>query len=192
MALPSERAAPIVSTLVEVGAFPWLVLPDRVVFTDREIEAIRSLAAKGDATIVFNPDRRRIQVKLPTDHAICRRVLETARKLCEGRSAFDAVILRSCAGCARQQWHCDYDPSEVANARVKPLGILAALEPSGARLHLLYAQTEYTIDLEEGQILAFDGDVVHSGSDYDQENVRIHIYLDSAEVKRPRNKTYLL
>ena len=45
--------------------------------------------------------------------------------------------------------------------------------------------------MKKGDILIFDGDEIHAGSAYTRDNTRIHLYLDTTEVKRMRNKTYL-
>ena len=40
-------------------------------------------------------------------------------------------------------------------------------------------------------MLVFYGDLIHAGAEYSQANTRIHIYLDSPEVVRDFNTTYL-
>ena len=40
------------------------------------------------------------------------------------------------------------------------------------------------ICLEPGDVLVFDGDVVHAGAAYRAPNTRVHVYLDVPSVKR--------
>ena len=72
-------------------------------------------------------------------------------------------------------------------AKVKPMGVIFALED-----YTYFNTKSRRIVLKKGQVLIFDGDMVHAGSAYEKENTRIHLYLDSEEVPRRRNKTYLV
>jgi len=47
-----------------------------------------------------------------------------------------------------------------------------------------------TINLDKGDIIIFRADLVHSGASYEEENNRIHCYLDSNTVHRNPNKTF--
>ena len=46
--------------------------------------------------------------------------------------------------------------------------------------------------LRVGDIVVFDGDVVHRGIEYDHENVSVHAYLDVAGVMRVRRNIWLV
>jgi hypothetical protein len=48
------------------------------------------------------------------------------------------------------------------------------------------------LNLNKGDILIFRADLVHAGSDYDELNIRLHTYLDSPDVQRDNNRTYLI
>jgi ectoine hydroxylase-related dioxygenase (phytanoyl-CoA dioxygenase family) len=48
------------------------------------------------------------------------------------------------------------------------------------------------IEINKGDVLVFRADLVHAGSDYDEENIRLHLYLDSPYVKREPNKTWVI
>lgn len=41
-------------------------------------------------------------------------------------------------------------------------------------------------------MLLFEGDVVHAASAYEDENVRVHVYVESDEVQRRPDTTYLV
>jgi ectoine hydroxylase-related dioxygenase (phytanoyl-CoA dioxygenase family) len=44
--------------------------------------------------------------------------------------------------------------------------------------------------LDAGDILLFRSDLVHAGSAYTEDNLRLHAYLDSPFVKRITNRTW--
>ena len=75
-------------------------------------------------------------------------------------------------------------PGDVGTT--KPLGVLVALQDE-TRLDT----PQGVIAMEQGDVLVFDGDVVHAGAAYAQDNTRVHLYLDATEVPRVHNVTYL-
>jgi hypothetical protein len=133
----------------------------------------------------------------------------------------DWNILQSLAGCKQQQAHTDYVPDPTFIEKMKeldvpskqskiPLLCLVALEPN-TYLDIwensiqLITQSEDTlkdilnpgvervrITLQPGDILIFRPDLVHAGSAYENENVRLHVYLDSAEIPRKPNRTFVI
>jgi len=42
--------------------------------------------------------------------------------------------------------------------------------------------------LDKGDMLIFRGDLIHAGSAYDEENIRLHVYLDSPVVSHVANR----
>ena len=130
-------------------------------------------------------------------------------------------ILQSLAGCKQQQAHTDYVPDPTFIEKMKeldvpskqskiPLLCLVALEPN-TYLDIwensiqLITQSEdilkdilnpgverVRITLQPGDILIFRPDLVHAGSAYEIENVRLHVYLDSAEIPRTPNRTFII
>lgn len=48
------------------------------------------------------------------------------------------------------------------------------------------------ISLNPGDMLIFRGDLVHAGSKYKDENVRLHAYLDSPLIDRINNRTFII
>ena len=121
------------------------------------------------------------------------------------------VVIHSRPGCQDQAAHCDYGPSEdLANAddSEMPLSALVALMP-GTKLNVwpksirLSTTSESdlakvkpisckVVELEEGDILVFRGDLVHAGSSYSEDNYRIHCFLDSDSVPRTENRTWII
>lgn len=48
------------------------------------------------------------------------------------------------------------------------------------------------LNLNKGDVLIFRADLIHAGSDYINENIRLHVYLDNPLLKRDKNKTYII
>lgn len=163
------------------------VFKDAIVVTEEDVTRLHRLTCDLGARI-FNPDDKRVQASIqPDDPVYCKLMaFFHIHGLLIGRAIGDAVAITSHAGCRRQQFHFDYDNSCVAIARVKPLGVLCALQ-NDTRLELPHK----TLFLNAGDVLCFDGDLKHAGAAYDKLNTRVHMYLDSPEVRRQHNKTYL-
>lgn len=170
----------------------WEILPSTVVLSDHDMRSVQKIVEQQRGEHVFNPDNKRMQYKVSPSDPICVKVLEALSVATRQRVVRDAVIISSLAGCAPQQWHCDYDPDMVRRAALKPLGALVALDSRGANLRIMTEEGASVIYLKRGQVLLFDGDLVHAGGNYDEDNLRLHMYLDSTEVARQKNKTYLI
>jgi len=137
---------------------------------------------------VFNPDNCRLQCPVDIENAMAQQIWTSLHKrgFTRGRLCGGVVIMKSLAGCKQQQWHCDYDPS-IRYTRHKPLGVLVAFENNTR-----FVTPTKTFYLCSGDAIVFDADVVHAGAAYDQENIRMHMYLDTATHQHEENKTYLL
>jgi gentisate 1,2-dioxygenase len=46
------------------------------------------------------------------------------------------------------------------------------------------------VSMNAGDIMIFRADTVHAGSAYQQENIRIHVYLDSPMIQRIQNRVW--
>ena len=115
------------------------------------------------------------------------------------------VVIQSKAGCEEQPAHTDYAPQAGLSDDQMPLALLLAVMPN-TRLHVwprsirLTADSsgtvepiaKQTIELEPGDAVLFRGDLVHAGAAYGEDNIRMHCYLPSAEIKRPSNSTWLV
>jgi len=166
-----------------------VVLHDRVSVDADDAAELRLLVS--GAAPIFNPDDLRTQTSL-SDCKLLRRLrnaLVDACVLAEGLRMNDAVVIHSSAGCAQQAWHTDFDPITMKNCVTnKPAGVILAIE-EGTTFEE-YPNTTHKLNV--GDILVFDGDVVHAGSAYAKENVRVHAYIDACDVQRVHNTTYLL
>lgn len=138
---------------------------------------------------VFNPNPKRFQRKLAQDDPLIPKILSFLKEngFLRGRYFGGAVVLKSTKGCERQSWHTDYDPSALSKLQNKPLGVILAIE-GGTK----FSTPNKTYRLKRGDLLVFDGDVVHAGSAYKKHNTRIHLYVDSLEHSRLSNKTWIV
>lgn len=163
------------------------ILRQAIQVTDSDVNRLRDYAQK-HAGPIFNPDKKRLQAALRRDSSLVRRLLDVLKNAgqMEGRSLGSVVVLMSQENCKQQTWHTDYDVETVSNIHVKPLGVLLALQDE--TFFEEYPDKKHT--LRAGDILIFEGDVVHAGAAYERENVRVHAYIDSNEVARLPNKTY--
>ncbi len=152
--------------------------------TTRQIARCLTRATGGRS--IFNPDKRRLQTPMRRDDAIIKHVLDIPR-LDEHHTFGGAVLLHSKAGCTEQPFHTDYDPQVVSNAKIKPFGVICALEDDTK-----FVTPTHMYTLSKGDVLRFDGDEVHAGAAYAVPNTRIHVYVDVCDQKRLRNKTWIV
>tara|TARA_B100000945_G_C20319966_1_gene567157 strand:- start:358 stop:942 length:585 start_codon:yes stop_codon:yes gene_type:complete len=163
------------------------ILPTNIKINRRELYSLKNNVMTG--VNIFNPDNKRFQIVLRC-HSIKNQLIKFLQQnnYLDKRKIGTTVILHSTKNCKKQQWHTDYDPDACQKSKVKPLGVLFALQNNT----YLNVYNKGRICLNKGEVLIFDGDLIHAGSAYKCENTRIHMYLDSEEFKRVRNKTYIL
>ena len=149
----------------------------------------RMAAYAMDGNPVFNPDDLRLQRHIRKTHSFVKQVTIALmeKKLLENRRVGSVVVMHSKAGCKRQAWHTDYDPRTLENAKTKPMGVILALQAV-----TFFATPHKTYELGAGDVLCFDGDVVHAGAAYEMENTRMHMYLDVDAVQRQKNRTWIV
>ena len=105
------------------------------------------------------------------------------------RHARKPILLVSQPGCKKQVWHWDFEPAKV-HALMKegklegvPLSCLCSFTPTGSSLDLLNKDgTAKRIHLPFGSMAIFTGDVIHSGSPYDDINVRGFFHVEHATL----------
>jgi len=146
-----------------------------------------------NADTIFNPDDKRRQMQVDASQSAAAAMLDALRTAGElrGRRARVFNAIHSRKGCREQPWHTDHDPVPLARMRRKPRSAILALQP-GARLLIAVKGVVHEVRLEVGDILVFDGDVVHAGAAYAEANTRLHAYLDIVGVERPHNETYVV
>ena len=161
------------------------VLTRKVDVSSDDVARMAEVARSGSC--IFNPNKRRYQREIEHSEGVVQRVLELLGEegMLEGRTVGPVVSLHSLAGCEQQQFHTDYDKHLVRKAEAKPLGVLVALEDETS----LVLQDRVVL-LGAGDVLVFDGDLVHAGAAYEHGNTRLHLYLDVPCVHRAHNTTY--
>ena len=100
----------------------------------------------------------------------------------------------ACLSPYHQLHDLDSSPGQIrAVPRRQELGVIAALE-RGTRFCVAARGGGWEeIELGRGDVLFFEGDLVHGGAAYPHAcNTRIHVYLDVPEIKRPRDATWLV
>ena len=147
-----------------------------------------TIAKSPNASKIFNPDSKRSQVALEPDDEFIAKIIKPlvanynaeSEQLQLGKS----YVLYSEAGCKRQQWHVDYDPVHCQNSRQKPMSLLLSVM-EGTKFTCFVGGVVTVECLSPGDYVLFDGDLIHAGAHYEEENVRFHTYVDVAgsEVK---------
>lgn len=100
-------------------------------------------------------------------------------------------LLVSLAGCQTQKKHTDYPPHTYArNDPQAPLVLLWAIQPHSTLDIWDRKGKKQVLRLDPGDALVFRGDLVHAGSAYTRENMRIHMYVTPPQVKPPPNRVY--
>ena len=115
------------------------------------------------------------------------------------------VIIKSLSGCQEQAAHIDYilnDELKNTSQDKMPLAVIIALQnntkinvwPGSILLHKYKGPPikKTILTLNKGDIFLFRGDLVHAGASYEDENIRLHTYLDSPDVSRQHNTTYII
>ena len=145
-------------------------------------------------------DKKRLQSTLRCNNSMISEFIENLEENIyellpsESRLYFSNwVILKSLNGCNKQQPHTDYNVENIKNITdfdCVPLLVLVGLmdetyldiwDSNGIHKKLV---------LDKGDVLVFRADMIHAGSSYEKENIRIHAYLDSPLVKRIPNRTW--
>ena len=148
-------------------------------------------------------DRKRVQENMPKrlSHTLHKKLVATFPE----KEINDYVILKSKAGCQKQAAHMDYIPTHALldSGNKIPLLFLLALEdntkllvwPQSHTLHKTISHATIShieVNLSAGDAIVFRGDLVHAGASYDTDNIRVHVYLDTPEIKRRKNMTYII
>lgn len=184
------------------------------------VAAFARLVANDPGETLFNNagvsdddnDRRRHQCPLEglleenaAVREYCEALMAKLREQFGGRLApRDMVLLWSDARCAAQRAHCDFTRERVEGLSddEMPLGFVFALQddtpldvwPGAIRCfddpgrELAHRR----IVLNAGDTVFFRGDLVHAGAPFDRSNMRIHVYLDHADVDRAENETFFM
>ena len=175
------------------GALDAAVCATWLAGLDQEVEKWEPIGAG-------QPDGKRLSGRLPESSEVVVALSGYLGGMGElgGRVCVDPYALRSMPGCRVQKPHVDFNSALVSEIPVggrKPASVLLALE-SGSRLffgrRLNGPDGDVMVALGAGDVLVFEGDVPHYGSDYLIRNTRVHLYLDLIGVEmRVENESYL-
>ena len=167
----------------------------RAVPTDILNRALPSLALRvqehGVSIEAGQNDTKRKQLIMQPDDKIATELLRVLLEKGEldGRVHADMVAIHSLPGCREQRLHFDYDPELCRGKERKPAVALLGLQQDTHLLINCESET-FTIVLGPGDIIVFEGDVLHAGAAYTHENTRVHVYLDVHSVPRQRDITW--
>lgn len=191
------------------------IIHNALILDERDVEKVQNYAQKR-ATCIFNhnslldrkQDYKRKQAFLPRRCA--PKLQEQIHSILREKYPYlypkDMAVLHSKPGCQQQNPHCDYefenqDFTGLKNFHI-PLGCVISIM-ANTRLEVwprsmcvssrqLCNETflRKTLFLEAGDIVVFRGDLTHAGSAYQEDNYRLHTYLDSPDVMRSHNKTW--
>ena len=99
-------------------------------------------------------------------------------------------------GKKHQPWHADSAPRDSLRDEPPQDVPLAALLAIQARTRLYVrpfdTDAEEVVELDEGDLLIFRGDLGHAGAEYDEEDLidgmhlRLHVYIDSPLIQRQK------
>lgn len=190
----------------------YVILRDWIPITPELIALAHTKAGEAEAIFNDNPahrrnDAKRRQVDLSAHHPVIQPIRAALQKAHPSHTIRDFALLVSRPGCRCQAAHTDYVPTPAmlrATDTEMPLLFLLALEDNTTlevwpQSHLVVqgyrgppAIQRQTVHLSAGDAILFRGDLVHAGSAYESQNLRIHAYLDSSAVPRDPNQTYII
>lgn len=125
----------------------------------------------------------------------------------------DLIFLLSLAGCSAQDAHADGVPSkDFYQSSPTPLSALISIHDSTTlniwpKSHLLahHSATEHgnttvpfdlitceIISIPAGHVCFFRQDLIHAGSAYEKDNVRMHIMFDHPDVIRQSDSVFVI
>ena len=187
---------------------------------DRVQECIERVAQQNGRPIFnFNDstksrdDRKRLQCRIPNRSKYMRSFIRGLERFIEveiskNLKARDWMIIHSRPGCQDQAAHCDYLPETLEGTpdRQISLAMLICTMPE-TKLNIWPGSIKLAnmseeelkkippiacreVKLNTGDVLLFRADFIHAGSGYQNNNYRIHAFLDSDKVQRPPNVTW--
>ena len=181
------------------GTRVYRSLVDPVLISSR-LPVLREHVAKGQPGVrpitAGQRDGKRQQAVIPPSEEVVRALGQGLYEKGEmsGRACAEFNLLHSLPGCKQQKLHWDYPPDQVEGLRLKPCSVILGME-HGTRLVVRDEVLDrcVVVRLAPGDVLVFDGDVLHAGASYCECNLRLHTYLEVPEVpelERKKNHTW--
>jgi hypothetical protein len=160
------------------------------------------------ATIIQNEDNtndnKRLMLKNPSTKQIKnfglvdvdKKVLNFCNEEFNGLKKSSMSIILSLKGCQEQQKHTDYDTefTEIYKSRIL---LVAIMDNTKIIVWNKYGYKHRVISIPKGSIFIGRGTLVHAGSEYDIDHLRLHYYVDYKNDNIVRDdsneeKTYLI
>ena len=207
-------------TVVPLHTEGYQIFRNQLDITDEMVEAVCKQIKGAGAIFNYNEEsrsdakRRQCNLKMRSKHvqSLVSSVNDFIRdEITSTLSVNTWVVLHSRSGCQVQAAHTDYEATAaLRNAKDEemPLLIIIAIMP-GTKIDLwpksirlttaesfTYADMKpiprMVAELDRGDVLIFRGDMIHAGSAYDVENIRLHAFIDSPVVPRHPNRTWVV
>ena len=192
------------STLSQLYTLGYIILKNKLKWTPSQLHNFQTLINTNTFTrSIFNNNiGRNDNMRLSCPVNVGNRVENFVKQLFPNKHVCDWHVIKSNAGCSRQQFHCDYKPSaQILNCEPcdMPLIMLTSLSKTAKLIvkpnSLNYVNnvellSEKVLEFSRGDLVVFRGDLVHCGSGYEKDNYRLHCYLDSPKVPREVGMTF--
>jgi hypothetical protein len=159
-----------------------------------------------NATYIFNNkinDKKRKQCRLNIKTKIIKEYVETIKKsINDNLDLKDTkykkwIILKSLDNCKSQIPHLDYIPTDNFINMIKNNNssyfFINAIEKTQIYTYGKYLDNKHKkrkIIIQPNSILLMRSDLIHAGSDFDKENIRLHCYIETPYIPMKYNKIY--
>lgn len=166
------------------------------------LDTVKSPSMQNMFKPIFNSsrsggDRKRKQVVLKEGSRLSSLIQRKTVSLLKREKAWhpsmrakEVTILKSEPGCEKQKRHFDFP---VSDPPCLSKGVLFSLQKGTTFLtYSSVSGRERRHKLEMGDAFVFDGGTEHAGDSFQDENYRIHVYVDSSldSSKREKGRTY--
>jgi hypothetical protein len=168
---------------------------------DDHLEELTRIAARiAEWIVAGQPRGERSQNEIgdhPLADAFLRAIAATNEDTCRTPSVVRVLQSAHKKRCRQQRLHYDY-PIETIQTKLsrgelrrRPASAILAVQ-EGTRLLVWDKKVNalVTVWLAVGDMIIFDGDVLHAGAPYDTCHTRVHVYLDVPDIDRPDNSTW--
>jgi hypothetical protein len=160
------------------------------------------------AKYIFNNkinDKKRKQCQLKLNNIIMKEYISSIKKTIDENLMFNNlkykkwIILKSSENCEKQTPHLDYIPTDkfidlIKNNEDKlSYFFINSIEKTQIYVYGKYLDNKYfeqKINIPANSILLMRADLIHAGSDFIQENIRIHCYIESDYLPMKYNQIY--
>lgn len=130
-------------------------------------------------------DNKRLMLENPTEqqikefglNSIDNKVSILCNEEFNGLKKSNMTLLLSIKGCQEQQSHTDYDPSDEKSYKSRIL-LVAIMDDTNIIVWNKQGYHRRIISIPKGSVFIGRGTLIHGGSPYDSNNVRLHYNID--------------